>query len=197
MAKNQQELNQLFKKLDGAAKELHFDVVDGKFLKTKSNWFKFRLSTKFKYNVHLMIKHPLLWIKKNGSKFETIIFHPEVTDDVEKVISAIKKLKKKVGLSLKPETPISSIEKYLQELDYVLILAVHPGRYGAKFMKNPLQKIKQIKKINHKVKIIVDGGINPDTIKLAKEADAVISGSFVSKSDNPQKALRELKKNCK
>jgi len=196
MAKNQKELNLLFKKLSGVAKELHFDVVDNEFIKKKSDWFAFRLSSKFKYNVHLMVENPLSWIKKHGKKFALIIFHPEPVKDVKKVISVIKKLKKKVGLSLKPETSVSSIKKYLPELDYVLILTVHPGRYGAKFLKEPLKKINQIKKINPKVKTIVDGGMSPETIKLAKEADAVVSGSFVSKAENPKKAMRELKEAC-
>jgi ribulose-phosphate 3-epimerase len=76
----------------------------------------------------------------------------------------------------------------------MLLLTVHPGYYGAKFLRSPLKKIGQIKKLNSKVQVIVDGGMTPKTIGLAKKAgaDLYVSGSFISKSDNPKKAIKEL-----
>ncbi|PIN87428.1 hypothetical protein COV12_03970 [Candidatus Woesearchaeota archaeon CG10_big_fil_rev_8_21_14_0_10_32_24] len=87
----------------------------------------------------------------------------------------------------------------LTYVDHVLVLTVHPGFYGAKYMKTPLKKIAQIKRINPKIKVLVDGGMNPVTIKDAVKAgaDAVVSGSFISKSESPKKAMRELRKSLK
>ena len=86
------------------------------------------------------------------------------------------------------------IKDYLVDLDYVLVLTVHPGFYGSKFLSAPLKKIKQIKKINPKVKVIVDGGISPKTIKKAAKAgaDYFVSGSYTTKSEFPRKSIRNL-----
>jgi len=137
-----------------------------------------------------MVKNPLTWIKKHGHKVQGIIFNVEGVN----IAKVIPKIKGKVGLALNPETKVSAIKEFLNDLDYVLILTVHPGFYGAKYLKGPLQKIKQIRKINPKIKIIIDGGMNPKTVQDAKNADIIVSGSFIAKSDNPKKALRELRK---
>jgi len=190
MAKNQKELNALLKKLQGSAEHLHLDIADGKFVPSRSLWFKFRLSSKFKYNAHLMINNPENWIKKYGKKVNLVIPQFETIQDVDKYVSRMKK----VAFAIKPETSISKLKPYLQHIDYVLVLTVHPGFYGAKFLKSPLKKIKQIKKINPKVRVIVDGGMNPKTIKSALKAgaDYFVSGSFVSRSDNPKEAVGKL-----
>ncbi len=199
MAKNQKELDLDLKKLKGVVKELHLDVVDGKFAKNKAMSFKFRLNNDFNYNVHLMINRPGTWIDKYGKKVNTIIIHPEVVDDLDGLIKKIKNKKKKVGFALKPETKIKEIKGYLSKIDYVLILTVHPGFYGAKFLSVPLKKIKQIKKINPKIKVIVDGGMNLKTIKKAVKAggDLFVSGSFVTKADDPRERIKSLMNSIK
>jgi len=195
MAKSQKEMDSLFKKLDGVSKHLHLDIADGDFVPNKSLWFQLKLSSKFNYSVHLMINNPGRWIEKNGKNVDAIIFHPEAVKDINLIIKKIRNKKRKIGLALKPETKVSEIKAYLDQIEYILILTVHPGFYGAKFLRSPLKKIHQIKKINPKIKVIVDGGMKPGTIELANKAgaDHFISGSFVSKSDNSRKAMRELK----
>jgi len=194
MAKNQKELDFDLKKLKGIVKELHLDVVDGKFAKNKAMDFEFKLKKDFSYNVHLMVNHPETWINKQGRKVDTIIFHPEVVDNIEELIKKIKQKKKKVGLALKPETKVKEVKDYLLNLDYILILTVHPGFYGAKFLSAPLRKIKKIKKINPKIKVIVDGGMNPKTIRKAVKSggDYFVSGSYVTKADNPKERIKSL-----
>jgi ribulose-phosphate 3-epimerase len=196
MGKSQKEINDLFIKFNGIINNIHLDVADGKFVPNTSLWFNFKLSSKFTYAAHLMIKNPEKWIEKKGGKVEMIIFHLEAVKDVYKVIELIRKKNKKIGIALKPETSVNKIKKYLPLVDFVLILTVHPGFYGAKYLKSPLKKIMQIKKLNSKIQVIVDGGMNPNTIKDAKKsgADIVISGSFIARSDNVNKAMRELKK---
>ncbi len=195
MASKQEELATMLSRLKGVAKTVHLDVADGHFVATKVNWFELKLSRSFLYSAHLMVNKPLLWIEKYGSRMSTIIIHPEPLRDVMLVLGAIKGLKKKAGLALKPETSVASVKQYLSMVDVVVVLTVHPGYYGAKFLSAPLKKIKQIKKINPRIEVIVDGGMNPLTIKSAVKAgaDGVVSGGFITKAADPKKAMRMLR----
>ncbi|MBU0469988.1 MAG: hypothetical protein KKA62_03530 [Nanoarchaeota archaeon] len=196
MAKDQKELDDYFKRLKGSTKEIHLDISDGKFVSSKILDFKFKLSDEFRYNAHLMIKNPLIWIKKNFNKIDLFIPHIEEIKTPQKYIQGMKSKKKKIAFALRPENKITTIKPFLKDIDYVLILTVHPGFYGSKFLKAPLRKIKQIKKINPKIKIIVDGGIHPKTIKDAVKAggDYFVSGSFTTRSENPKARIKELLK---
>ncbi|MBI2102649.1 hypothetical protein HYT55_02325 [Candidatus Woesearchaeota archaeon] len=200
MARDQLEINQTLKKMGGVARTLHVDVGDGKFVSHKYGWFDITFSKKFKYNAHLMVKSPEWWIQRNGRKVDSIIFHPEPLSHskIISLINQVKVYKKKVGLALKPETNVASIQKYLPLLNSVLILTVHPGRYGAPYLRLPLKKIAVLKRQNSKIKIIVDGGMQPETIQDAVRAgaDAVVSGSFITQAEDPKKAMRELKRAC-
>lgn len=197
MARNQQETNQTLKKMRGVARTLHLDVGDGKFVSHQYAWFDVKLSSRFKYNAHLMVKDPTRWVEQNGKKVDVLIFHPEPLSKLKilETIQRVKSLHKKVGLALKPETPVSSIKQYLHLLDFVLILTVHPGRYGATYLPAPLKKIAALKRQNSQLKVIVDGGIRPETIRDAVKAgaDAIVSGSFVTSAEDPKKAIKMLK----
>jgi len=199
MAKNQKELDILIKKFEGVTKELHIDIVDGKFAKNKTFQFPFKLNPNFQYNVHLMIKNPEKWIKNNRNIFSLIIPHFEEIKNKTKYIQELRQKKKKVALAILPETTVSKLSPYLKKIDYLLILTVHPGFYGSKFLKSELNKIRLIKKINHKIKIMVDGGMNPKTIKMAhqKGGDLFISGSYLLQAKNPKKKIQELLHNLK
>ena len=195
MAKNQKELDHMLKNLHGVAKVLHLDVADGKFVPNTSLWFNFKLSKQFKYMAHLMVKNPEIWIKKHGKKVEFCIVQAETVDLADHV-ARTRLQKKKVAFALNPETKAAKIKSYLKGIDYVLILTVHPGFYGAKYLRSPLGKIREIKKINPKVKIIVDGGMNPKTVKDAAEAgaDYIVSGSFITKAERPKERLKIMEK---
>ena len=195
MGKSQKEINTLFSKLEGVSKELHLDIADGKFVHNTSLWFDFKLSKKFKYNAHLMIAHPERWIEKHGKKVDLCIVHFHALKHIQFFIEYMRSKNKKVAIALNPETKIKELKHYLPDIDVILILTVHPGFYGAKFLSSPLKKIKKIKKINPDITVFVDGGMNPKTIRKAKKAgaDFIISGSFISKSKNPRKAMRELR----
>ncbi len=195
MASKQEELTAMLSRLDGVAKTLHLDIADGRFVPTKVNWFDLKLSRNFLYSAHLMVNKPLGWIEKHGHQVSTIIIHPEPLRDVMLVLGEIKALKKRAGLALKPETSVASVKRYLSIVDVVVVLTVHPGYYGAKFLSAPLKKIKQIKKINPQIEVIVDGGMNPLTIKSAVKAgaDAVVSGGFITKASDAKKAMRMLR----
>lgn len=201
MPQTQSELDQDIKKLKNKVKTLHLDIVDGKFAKNKTFQFPFKLSPPFRYQAHLMVENPESWIDRHGNKVDLIIFHPEVFKDDKKekinwLIKKIKNKKKKVGLALRPETKIKPIKSFIKKIDCLLILTVHPGFYGGKFLPAQLRKIKKIKKLNKKIKIIVDGGISPKTIKKAKKAgaDFFVSGSYTTKASHPQERLKTLMK---
>ena len=190
MAKNQKELDILLKKLKGSSTHLHLDIADGKFVPSKSLWFKFRLSKKFKYNAHLMIKNPERWIKKHGKRMNLVIPQFEEVKDLDRYVFS----GRKIAFAINPETKIKKLKPYLWKISYILLLTVHPGYYGSRYLSSPLRKIREIKKINPKVKIIVDGGMNPKTIRQAARygADYFVSGSYVTKSKNPKKAVQRL-----
>ena len=127
---------------------------------------------------------------------DIITFHPEATENMGKTIDLIKKCKKKVGVSLKPKSKIELIKDYLKQIDLVLIMSVEPGFGGQKFMPEVLPKLKELKKIIEKEKLNIDleidGGINFENSKIAKEAGAniLVSGSTIFKKNNG-----DLKKN--
>ena len=121
---------------------------------------------------------------------DIITIHPEATEDLSASISKIKELKKKVGVSLNPETKVNVIKDYLNQIDLVLIMSVNPGFGGQKFMPEVLDKIKELKNIqkdqNIDFDIEIDGGINFENSKIAIEAGAniLVSGTTIFKSNN-------------
>ncbi len=127
---------------------------------------------------------------------DIITFHPEATKDTAKTIALIRKEGKKVGISLKPKSKINLVEKYLSDIDLVLIMSVEPGFGGQKFMPEVLQKTQELKKIidknNFNVDIEIDGGINFENCTLAKKAGAniLVSGSTIFRENKG-----DLKKN--
>jgi ribulose-phosphate 3-epimerase len=143
------------------------------------------------FDVHLMISPVHKYIKDYAEAGADIItIHPEATENIESSVSLIKKLNKKIGLSLNPDTSIEIIEKFLSSIDLVLIMSVYPGFGGQKFIPNVVNKIKKLKSIkekqNLKFDIEVDGGINFDNSKLVVEAGAniLVSGTTIFKNNN-------------
>ena len=180
---------------DAGADMIHVDVMDGHFVPNitigppviKS----LRKYTDLPFDVHLMISPVHKYIEdfsKAGSDIITI--HPEATENVKDSIDLIKNLGKKVGLSLNPDTPIDKIEKYLDQIDLVLVMTVYPGFGGQKFISKVLNKIKNLKNIKDENKfrfdIEVDGGVNFENNKLAIEAGAniLVSGTTIFKNND-------------
>jgi ribulose-phosphate 3-epimerase len=180
---------------------IHIDVMDGHFVPNITIGpeviKRLRPITKLTFDVHLMISPVDNFIKDFAEAGADIItFHPEATENMEKTIKLIKSFGKKVGVSLKPNSPISLVEAYLKEIDLILIMSVNPGFGGQKFIPEVLDKMKILKNIiNDKklnVDIEIDGGINFNNSKKAKEygANILVSGSTVFKENNG-----DLKKN--
>jgi ribulose-phosphate 3-epimerase len=196
IAKNQEELNLRLNKIK-FSRTIHLDVMDGKFVKNKSLMFDFKLPKNKNYEAHLMLKNPLTWIKKHKSKISTIIIHHEIKNLLP-TIKTIKKYRKKLGLAINPETKINEI-KNINNLDRMLVMTVHPGKYGSKFIPNTKEKIKQLRKLYPNLNIEVDGALNPVRIKSLKKlgANLFVSGSYIQNSKNPKKAFQNLKNSLK
>ena len=179
----------------GGADMIHVDVMDGHFVPNLTIGppviKALRNQSSLKFDVHLMISPVHKYIDAYANAGADIItIHPEATENLEDSIKKIKELKKKVGVSLNPETKIDLIINFLDKIDLVLIMSVNPGFGGQKFMPEVLTKIKHLKKIqkdkNLNFDIEIDGGINFDNCKIAIEAGAniLVSGTTVFKSND-------------
>ena len=193
--------------LDGYFKNIsncpivHLDVMDGKFVPNYTFGAEFvkevHLATPRSIcDVHLMVEDPDSYMedmKEAGADYLT--FHYEV-GDIERRIDKIHSLGMKAGLSIKPATDVNVLIPYLENLDYILIMSVEPGKGGQEFLSNSIEKVKYLKeyKTSHKLHylIAIDGGINLRTGQLVKEyCDLGIVGSAITKAENYVEAYYE------
>ena len=190
------QLSQEIKRLeDGGADMIHVDVMDGHFVPNLTIGppviKSLRKHTKLIFDVHLMISPVHKYIKAFAdSGADIITFHPEATENIDETINHIKNLNKKVGVSLNPNSQIDLIKDHLSKIDLVLIMSVHPGFGGQKFMPEILKKIEALfnikKSENLHLDIEVDGGINFENSKLVKKAGAniLVSGTTIFKDND-------------
>jgi ribulose-phosphate 3-epimerase len=187
--------NEIKRLEEGGADLIHVDVMDGHFVPNLTIGppviKALKKNCSIKFDVHLMISPVHKYIDAYADAGADIItFHPEATDDLSASIKRIKDFGKKVGVSLNPETSVSVIRDYLNQIDLVLIMSVNPGFGGQKFMPEVLEKIKELRNIqkekNVDFDIEIDGGINFENSKIAIEAGAniLVSGTTIFKSNN-------------
>ncbi len=180
---------------------IHIDVMDGHFVPNITIGpeviKKIRPLTKVPFDVHLMISPVDNFIEDFANAGSDIItIHPEATKDLKKSIELIKKFDKKVGISLNPNSEITLVEPYLNDIDLILVMSVNPGFAGQKFKPEVLKKLEKIKKIivskNLKIDLEIDGGISFQNSMDAKNAGAniLVSGSTIFNENNG-----DLKKN--
>ena len=185
-------IDQEIKKInDSICEFVHLDVMDGIFVPNTT------------FDEKLMIENPQLVLDKYyeaGADYVT--FHLEACPNCLDIIKEYKSKNKKIGLSIKPNTSVLELDKYLEYLDLILVMSVEPGFGGQKFMDSSLDKIKYLKnkkqENNYQYIIEVDGGINKDTAQLVKKVgcEAVVAGTYLFKNENFVEAVKGLKDLC-
>ena len=198
IAKSQAELDERTGKVKKYSSLIQLDIMDGEFVPNRSFDFDFKLPKVPKrciLEAHLMINNPEQWIERHWKKVDTIIVHAESRKDLSEIIKFVKRKRRKVGIALNPWTPVEAILRYLDRIDQVLFMTVSPGFYGGKFLPETLSKVKILRQLKPKMDIEVDGGISPDTIKMAADAGAnkFVVGSYLMESKDVKKAVNILK----
>ena len=193
-----EEFEKMIRLIEPYSPKAHLDIGDGVFVpnETVKGYSELELvSTSLRFDVHLMVKNPLSQLAHwNKEKADRFIVHVE-SEDITAAIKEVRSMGKNVGLALNPDTPISSIEPFVNIVDFVQFMTVNPGFQGRDFLDHIVEKIRSFRNKYPKVTIAVDGGINPTTAKSVIEAgaDILISGSFILKSGSVGKAIEELK----
>ena len=186
---------------DNGAEYLHFDVMDGMFVPSISFGMPVLKSIKKATNqvmdAHLMVQDPIRYIeefKKAGADYVTV--HLEACPDVGAALDKIVECGMKVGLSICPDTPAEAVEPYLAKTDMILVMCVHPGFGGQKFIPESLDKIRKVRSmINERglnIDVQVDGGIYLTNVEEVLEAGAniIVAGSAVFNGDPAENTKR-------
>ena len=184
---------------------VHLDVMDGRFVTNISFGLPvieaLKKKSKMVFDVHLMIVEPELYAKRFiDAGADIVTFHYEATEKPGELLDTIRANGAKSAISIKPNTPAEAIFPYLEKCDMVLVMTVEPGYGGQKFMADMLPKVRAIRdeatRRGLDIDIQVDGGINPETAKLATEAGAnvLVAGSAVYKHSDKRAAIDALRK---
>jgi len=191
-------LNEEIASIEPFSDWLHIDVMDNHFVPNLTIGVPVlrSLKTKLFRDVHLMVSNPENLLEDFAQAgADAITIHAEIEGDIEAMLDKIKELGCKAGVSIKPNTPVANIEKYLDKVDLVLVMSVEPGFGGQKFMESALPKIQTLRAKNPELDIAIDGGINAETAKLAKAAGAniLIAGNYVFGAENREEAIANLR----
>ena len=181
---------------------IHVDIMDGKFVPNKTMPFR-EMKHIYKYtskrlDVHLMVEEPSKYIPLYAElNTEYITIHVEIDEDILKDLELIKSYSIKCGLAISPDTKVNELVPYLPYLDYILVMSVYPGRGGQAFIPETENKLKEVKALidsyNIKAVISVDGGIDNTTKERCKDADILVSGSYIISNSNFQEKISSLR----
>ena len=188
-------------------KILHIDVMDGDFVPSISFGMpvikSIRKESKMFFDVHLMVTEPERYIRdfvECGA--DSITVHAEACEDLERTIELIRAAGVKVGVSIKPATPVNDISHLLDEVDMVLVMTVQPGFGGQKYLEECTEKIKELRELidaeGLDTQIQVDGGINEETLSTVMEAGAnlIVAGSYAFREDLAE-SVQDIQKKWK
>ena len=190
---------------EGGAHWIHMDVMDNQFVPNLTIGppvvKSLRPNTKKFLDVHMMVVDPEKLVEpfaKAGA--DSITFHIEATDDPQSVIDLIKAAGTKVGISVKPATPLAEIEPYYDQIDLVLVMSVDPGFGGQGYIDGSTERIEKVKQmliekcVENRVLIEVDGGIKLHNAKevIDAGADVLVAGSAIFGADDPVQTMKDF-----
>lgn len=171
------------------------DIMDGRFVANTSLDFDFQLPSSFEYEAHLMVENPSGYMETLVDRVDWGILHVETLKNPEAEIRYFKENGFKVSLAANPGTSLEEILPHLDVLDGVLVLTVNPGKHGAEFKPEALEKIRRLRGLGVTLPIEVDGGVNPDTILEMKNAgaDVFACGSYLMRFDDVAMGIQSLR----
>lgn len=188
--------------IDAGIDRFHFDIMDGHFVPNIAFGPAFlsalRPMTCLPFETHLMIAPAAPYVEtfaKAGA--DIILIHPESGSDLDESLSKIRTLNKKAGIVLNPETPVDVLQDRLDQIDQVLVMTVHPGFSGQKFMADQLPKIKRVRELigSLNIDLAVDGGISAENASqvIAAGANILIAGHAIFKDHNLIQNIQSLR----
>lgn len=182
---------------------IHVDVMDGKYVKNKTLSFSemsdIGYFTKKRLDVHFMVQKPLKYIDDYAElNASYMTFHLDTKDKMDDIITRCKMYGIKVGIALNPDDSIDLVEPYLDKINLVLIMGVKPGLPNQKLIEEVIPKINSLRKIIKEKKLNVllsiDGGVNLENRNKLNNCDILVSGSFITNSNDYQEAITSLRK---
>ena len=190
---------------EGGAHWIHVDVMDNQFVPNLTIGppvvKSLRPNTKKFLDVHMMVIEPEKLVEPFArAGADSITFHIEATDDPQSVIDLIKATGTKVGISIKPATPLAEIEPYYDQIDLVLVMSVDPGFGGQGYLDGSTERVEKVKQIliekslQNRVLIEVDGGIklhNAEEV-INAGADVLVAGSAIFGADDPVQTMKDF-----
>lgn len=189
---------------------IHLDVMDGKFVESSTlDWQTPNLLHKLKnafpnlaYSVHLMVERPEAYIRRYAAAgADEIFLHAETVkfNQIAQIAYKLKKRRVKTGIAINPETSVEHFDRIADVLDSALIMSVHPGKGGQKFILESANKVKQLSEKFPKLVVAVDGGIDEKYAELCKimGAKTLVIGSSILKQKNPFEAAFKIRKTLK
>ncbi|OGN12609.1 MAG: hypothetical protein A3C71_01365 [Candidatus Yanofskybacteria bacterium RIFCSPHIGHO2_02_FULL_43_15c] len=200
LVKTKEELLEKISAVEQLADRVHLDIADGIFVPnmTISGFSEIgNIETTLKFKVHLMVSKPenhiVRWLSTPTDSFT---FHIEATNQALSVIEKVREVEKEVGLALNPQTPLTAIEPFINEIDFIHFMTVEPGFYGGQFLEEVLDKMSDFHYFYPDKMIVVDGGVTPEIAPKLVQAGAnvLVVGSYIFENNNPGKALEELRK---
>ena len=191
----QYELDKMLARLDGKVLRVMLDIMDGRFVANTSLDFDFQLPSSFEYEAHLMVENPSEYLERLAGRVDWAILHIETLENSEAEIRYFKESGFKVSLAANPGTPLEAILPHLDLLDGVLVLTVNPGKHGAEFRPEALEKVRRLRELGATLPIEVDGAVNPGTILEIKNAgaDVFACGSYLMKFDDVAEGIQSLR----
>ena len=181
---------------------IHWDIMDGHFVPNLTFGppvvRKLRPLSSLPFDVHLMVSHPENFVEAFAlAGADYLTFHVESKGDPLAIIKKIRSHGMKVGISLKPATPLDFLKPFLSQVDLVLIMTVEPGKGGQDFLKSQVQKIEDLRGLIASLRnpplIEVDGGINQESCRFVASADVLVSGTYVFRSKDYFQAIASFR----